>query len=113
MKPTLRLLLGSVLISVLATTLVSCSDGDSFVSGKASPEPAAQPAPEVSVSSRVRSGRVRSDRERFAYLGDLHVHTTYSFDAFAFGPCNPGDACDRDEQEQGATHDGGHSVRIP
>ena len=80
MKPTLRLLLGSVLISVLATTLVSCSDGDSFVSGKGSPEPAAQPAPEVSVSSRERPGR-----ERFAYFGDLHVHTTNSLDAFNFG----------------------------
>lgn len=30
-------------------------------------------------------GNPAANAERNAYYGDLHVHTTYSFDAFAFG----------------------------
>ena len=56
-------------------------------------------------------GRTRS-AERNAYFGDLHVHTTYSFDAFAFGTiATPYDAY-RYARGEAIQHPGGFEVQL-
>ncbi|MFP6665033.1 MAG: DUF3604 domain-containing protein [Deltaproteobacteria bacterium] len=43
------------------------------------------PVEAFSISHDILETRSAPNPERNAYFGDLHVHTTYSFDAFAFG----------------------------
>jgi hypothetical protein len=50
--------------------------------------------------------------ERYAYFGDLHVHTTYSMDAFQFGtPATPDDAC-RYAQGEAIRPPGGFDMQL-
>ena len=53
-----------------------------------------------------------SNANRNAYFGDLHVHSAYSFDAFAFGTiATPYDAY-RYAQGEAITHPGGFEVQL-
>ena len=42
-------------------------------------------APALQIDSGTIIGEPNKNALRNAYFGDLHVHTAYSFDAFAFG----------------------------
>lgn len=56
--------------------------------------------------------RAESSPERIAYFGDLHVHTTFSFDASAFGAtATPADAY-RYAQGEAIKHPGGFEVQL-
>ncbi|MDP6581362.1 MAG: DUF3604 domain-containing protein [Vicinamibacterales bacterium] len=49
---------------------------------------------------------------RSAYFGDLHVHTTYSFDAFAFGTVATPDDAYRFAQGEAIEHPAGFEVKL-
>ena len=67
---------------------------------------------ELTIPRDVIVANPQANAERQAYFGDLHVHTEYSFDAFAFGTiATPYDAYDY-AQGKSIRHPGGFSVQL-
>lgn len=103
-----------------AFTLLGCSDGEE-------PKPQLDTVPESTVTQiAVRTfiestfqppneiATVNADRnaKRQAYFGDLHVHTTYSFDAFAFGTIATPDDGYRYAKGEAIRHPSGYDVQL-
>jgi len=70
------------------------------------------PAVSKNDQSRPLSSRSEANPDRNAYFGDMHVHTTLSFDASAFGTtASPADAY-RYAQGEAIRHPGGFEVQL-
>ena len=93
--------------------LSGCGDDD----GQDSDESALQsllavPSRLLPVDDEIRQLRPLPNPERNAYFGDLHVHTAYSMDAFAFGAtATPHDAY-RFALGEAITHPAGYSMQL-
>ena len=97
--------LPNCLLLVLCVWVGACTSADapSKVTGAAASEP---PELSVAVAEQV------SDTQRFAYFGDLHVHTTYSMDAFQFGTLATPDDAYRYAQGEAIKHPAGFDMQL-
>ena len=102
MKPMSKRESGSVLVLALLATLMGCSEGEGASTGQAVAAPTLQPA-------LVPAG---PEGQRYAYFGDLHVHTTYSMDAFQFGTLATPDDAYRYAQGEAIKHPGGFDMQL-
>ncbi|MDA1073794.1 MAG: DUF3604 domain-containing protein [Proteobacteria bacterium] len=119
--------IGTCIGLTLATYLAGCGAPESAPAesapSPAAPAPQAQPPAAATADPRFNGGSLTmpadtitaepaANAERNAYFGDLHVHTDYSFDAYAFGTiATPYDAY-RYAQGEAIRHPAGFDVQL-
>ena len=103
-------------IIVAAIFLVGCSSPQESTSSEAASEGRTLiprfSAPSLVMPAETITGEPQANAYREAYFGDLHVHTDYSFDAYAFGTvATPYDAY-RYAQGEAIAHPAGFQVQL-
>ena len=68
--------------------------------------------PPLPVDDEILQLRPAPNPARNAYFGDLHVHTTYSFDAYVFGTLTTPDQAYRYAQGEALQHPSGYQVQL-
>lgn len=101
--------------AVTAPVIVAAGARESEASA-ATPAADGRPARFYDIKLPLPGATINGDAEqaasRKAYFGDLHVHTTYSFDAFAFGTMATPDDAYRYARGQAIKHPGGFDMRL-
>ena len=98
----------------LASVLLAACGGDDVPAQNQGAAALAQPlfATDHAIVDRRLTASQRSNPDRNAYFGDLHVHTTYSFDAYAFGTlATPYDAY-RFAKGEAIKHPAGYDMQL-
>jgi len=109
-----RLPLGALLTAIISTLLLGgCGgdDADDANQGAAALDQALFPTDYTLIDRRLSASQ-QANPNRNAYFGDLHVHTTYSFDAYAFGTlATPSDAY-RFAKGEAIKHPSGYDLQL-
>jgi hypothetical protein len=94
----------------LSSTLLAACGGDDLPDRNQTGAGLTQPV--FATDHTIIDRRVDANPQRNAYFGDLHVHTTYSFDAYAFGTlATPYDAY-RFAQGEAIKHPAGYDMQL-
>jgi len=84
---------------------IGCSEGEGASRVQAVAEP-------IAPTHQLASVPAGLEGQRYAYFGDLHVHTTYSMDAFQFGTLATPDDAYRYAQGEVIKHPGGFDMQL-
>jgi len=109
MKPRNRFVLKCTAL-ILSLALYACSDDASESSNPpsdAEPHPSNQPAAPSSATATAAVSPVRR-----AYFGDLHIHSSWSFDAYSFGVAAPPRDAYRYARGEAIDHVSGEPIQL-
>lgn len=111
--------IGAAVLTAVATMVAGCagtgtdpSPAESDAAGDTAAETPAAPRQSLEMPADSVIVDPEANATRSAYFGDLHVHTAYSFDAFAFGTVATPDDAYRFAEGEAIEHPAGFEVKL-